>query len=372
MAEQPEFISRDVNAIVAEMVAYYEAQTGKTLQPAQPERLLINAFAYREGLVRQAIQDASVQNLVEFSTAPVLDYLGDLVGVKRLGASPAFCTIQFTINNGSGISQVLPAGTRVASVDGRVIFATIEEVAIGPSQVTPESVECECQTAGVIGNGYLTGKVNQIMDPLPFVTAASNTTVTAGGSDTESDAALRERIKLAPASFSNAGSKGAYIYHAKSANPAIIDVAVTSPTPGTVNIYPLVEGGVTTPTPILDAVSAACNSEKVRPLTDTVVVQSPTFVTYFMDVEIEVYNTYDSDTVKAQVEAALEAFGELRLTQLGKDVTESQVLSISHIEGVYRAVLAATIGTSGVLAITETQVAQYTGFAVNVTGSVNG
>ncbi|MGK3446175.1 baseplate protein, partial [Escherichia coli] len=42
--------------ITAEMIAKYEADTGKTLYPAQAERLLIDLWAYREMLVRVAVQ----------------------------------------------------------------------------------------------------------------------------------------------------------------------------------------------------------------------------------------------------------------------------------------------------------------------------
>ncbi|STI00519.1 phage-related baseplate assembly protein J [Escherichia coli] len=65
--------------ITAEMIAKYEADTGKTLYPAQAERLLIDLWAYREMLVRVAVQEAAKQNLVAFSREPMIDYLGELV-----------------------------------------------------------------------------------------------------------------------------------------------------------------------------------------------------------------------------------------------------------------------------------------------------
>ena len=49
---EPDFIERDADKITAEMIAKYEADTGKTLYPAQAERLLIDLWAYREMLVR--------------------------------------------------------------------------------------------------------------------------------------------------------------------------------------------------------------------------------------------------------------------------------------------------------------------------------
>jgi hypothetical protein len=77
---EPNFIDRDPAQITSEMIAQYEDASGKKLYPAQAERLLIDLFAYRENLVRIAIQEAAKQNLVAYSRAPMLDYLGELVG----------------------------------------------------------------------------------------------------------------------------------------------------------------------------------------------------------------------------------------------------------------------------------------------------
>lgn len=77
-------IADDASAIRAEIAAAYEAATGKTLYPAQVESLLIDLIAYRETLIRAAINDTARQNLVRFARAPMLDYLGELVGVARL------------------------------------------------------------------------------------------------------------------------------------------------------------------------------------------------------------------------------------------------------------------------------------------------
>ncbi|HEY6394505.1 MAG TPA: baseplate J/gp47 family protein, partial [Candidatus Binataceae bacterium] len=89
----------DPNLILADMIASFEASSGRTLQPAQVERLLINLYAYRESLVRNAIQYAAQQNLLAFATFPMLDYLGQLLGVIRLAAQPAVTTLQFTLAN---------------------------------------------------------------------------------------------------------------------------------------------------------------------------------------------------------------------------------------------------------------------------------
>src|ERR1700677_3326816 len=79
----------DPNLILADMIAEFEAAAGRVLYPAQVERLLINLYAYRESLVRNAIQYAGQQNLLAFAAFPMLDYLGQLLSVVRLPAQGA-------------------------------------------------------------------------------------------------------------------------------------------------------------------------------------------------------------------------------------------------------------------------------------------
>lgn len=339
MAEAPIFVENVPADIVSAFVAAYEELTGRVLYPAQVERLIANAWAYRESLVRQAIQDAATQNLVAFSRAPVLDYLGELVGVKRIGALPATCTLRFTLTaNPSGVT--VPIGTRVSSKDGRVAFATDDDLNIAAGVLTGD-ITASCETDGEAGNGYAIGEIKTIIDPLAFIATASNLEETAGGSEIETDDNLRERIRLAPASFSNAGSKGAYMFWAKTANPNIIDVAVLGPNddpsvnPGEVHIYPLMKDGSSTPTQVLDAVLATCSDEKVRPLTDTVFATAPTRIDYELNVELTLYNEAEQSTVEAAVLAALQDFTANKRLLMGQNIVKNQVEKQCMVDGVY-------------------------------------
>lgn len=81
---EPDFIDRDADVITADLVAKYEQLSGKPLYPAQADRLMIDVIAYREMLVRSAINEAAKQNLIAFANGVMLDYLGDFFGVVRL------------------------------------------------------------------------------------------------------------------------------------------------------------------------------------------------------------------------------------------------------------------------------------------------
>src|ERR1700740_3821039 len=101
----------DPNLVLADMIAAFEAAAGRTLQPAQVERLLINLYAYRESLVRNAIQYAGEQNLLAFAVFPMIDYLGQLLGVTRLGAQGAVTTLQFTLQKALKLPYTITGGT---------------------------------------------------------------------------------------------------------------------------------------------------------------------------------------------------------------------------------------------------------------------
>src|ERR1700678_4827394 len=120
----------DPNLILADMVAAFQAAAGRTLQPAQVERLLINLYAYRESLVRNAIQYAGQQNLLAFAAFPMLDYLGQLLSVMRLASQPALTTLQFTLTGALTVPFTIAAGTLVGTNDGQVAFATSATVVV--------------------------------------------------------------------------------------------------------------------------------------------------------------------------------------------------------------------------------------------------
>lgn len=365
---EPSFITRDPKAITSEMIASYEATTGKVLQPAQVERLLIDLISYRESLIRIGIQEAAKQCLVEYAVYPMLDYLGELVGVTRLAAQASACEIRFHLTGAKLYNVSVPAGTRVESGGGGVVFETTDNLVIETGE-TYGDVSAVCQTAGVLGNGYAVGVVNSLLDVVEHIESVTNITETSGGSDQESDGAMRARVKLAPEQFTNAGSYGAYRYHAVSAHQDIVDVAVISPTPGTVNIYPLTKTG-NPPQAILEAVQKATAAETVRPLCDAVQVLPPTRKDFALSAQVELYTWADGAAVQANIEAQLMAYvTELRAT-LGRDVVETQIIAV--VNGVYGVYKTTLVSPSADVVNAENEWSNCTDITITVTGYNDG
>lgn len=371
MAEPILFVNDDPVVAVTQAIADYEAIAGRVLGAADPERLVVSAFGLRLAQVYSQINAAGNQNLVRFATGTALEQIGFKFGVFRLPAAAARCVLRFTIEGTTG-TVTIPAGTRVKTGDGAVLFATDEiKVSAGPALSRVVDVNATALTTGIIGNGYVPGLVNSIVDPIAYVTAGVNTDNTTGGSDEETDEQLRVRIPEANATFSVAGPHDAYVFFAKTTDAAIVDVNVTTPVGGTVNIYPLLDGGVVPGIAVLDAVYAVCNDKKVRPLTDTVYVLAPTPIYYNIVADLTLKSNAPGNTA-AVVTAALNGFVNQwgsGLGRLGVDVVIDQVKGKCMIEGVYSVAIPSL--AFGDIPIADNQFAICTGVSVNVVSIVD-
>lgn len=185
----------------------------------------------------------------------------------------------------------------------------------------------------------------------------------------EDDERLRQRIQLAPESFSTAGSEGSYLFHAMSGGAPVANIQLHKPNeqqlqltytfadashiaqvrdidahgpeenPGTVIITVLQEGeGKETEQAVLDAVNVALNKEAVRPLTDHVTVQAANIIHYQVDAELYVYDGPGRELVKQQALERAQAYVDEQY-KLGRDITRSGLDRALHVPGVQRVVI---------------------------------
>lgn len=332
---EPNFIERDADTITNEWIALYEEKTGKTLQPAQIERILIDVGVYRENLLRIKIQEVAKSNLLSYAPLEVLEHLGELVGVKKLAGKPALTNFKFVINEVQEQNIIIPKNTEIETEDGEYIFVTDKDCVISPGERFVE-VSGTCLSTGNNTNGYETGTINNLLTAIDFIESVYNTKVSYGGSDEEDIESLRERIRLAPESFSNAGSEGAYRFHTLSAHQDITDVAVLSDEAGIVDIYPLTKNGNPTQE-IIDIVTEYLSDEKVRPLTDKVIVHEPERIDFTINANLILYLDSDIDSVQKLVNEKLSNYKTEISSKLGKDIVPSQIIEIlSSVYGVYK------------------------------------
>lgn len=331
---EPNFIDRDPQVITEEMIVAWETMAGKPLHPAQVERLQIDQYAYRETLVRIGIQEAAKQNLLAFATAPILDYLGELMDTTRLPVQPARTTMRVTFAEPAATAFQIPAGFRVEAPSG-VQFAAAAAIDVAAGQSTVEFMAVAVE-AGAAANGYLPGQVSVLIDELPVdVQSVQNLTLTRGGMDAEDDERYRTRIRLAPERFSW-GSENRYRFLAMTTAAELIDVQVLSPSPdGRIDIILLSQDGVPAQETIA-RVDAAVNDRKKRMLNDRITVKPATPVDYSLIVEIDVLESYVPDPVLATVRARLQTWSAAKARQLGGDLVPAQAkTALGGIGGLY-------------------------------------
>lgn len=332
---EPNFIDRNPEQITREWIALYEEKTGKVLQPAQIERLLIDMCAYRESILRVNIQETAKQNLLSYAPLDILRHIGEPLGVEQLLSGSASATFRFLLNKPLDFSFAIPIGTEIETKDGLFVFVTNASVVIKTGTLSID-VRGICKTAGVAANGYISGSINNLMSPLDYEVSVENITTSDGGVDDEDADSLRERIRQAPEKFSNAGSKGAYRYHTFSAHQSIIDAAILSPSPGVVNIYPLTDTGNPS-SEVITMVQNYLSDEKVRPLTDFVEVKPPERIAFSIDANLILYTYADAPSVMKTIEAKLTEYKAQLCLKLGKSVIATQIIAIlNSVYGVFK------------------------------------
>lgn len=335
---EPNFIEREPETITNEWIKSYEEKSGKVLQPAQIERLMVDVGAYRESVLRMNIQETAKKNLLSYAPLDVLKHIGEPLGVSQLLADYAACNLRFSMDDPLDFDYKISAGTEVETKDGLFIFKTLEDVTIETGQLSI-TVKSVCETSGATANNYAIGSINNLITPLSYISKVENIDVSSGGADDEEADNLRERIRQAPEKFSNAGSRGAYRYHTLSAHQSIIDVAINSPSPGVVNIYPLTKDGNPS-AEILDIVQKYLSDDKIRPLTDYVEVLSPDELDFSIKATIYLYKDADEISVIKTIDAKLREYKAALSEKLGKNVVQTQIIAIlNSVYGVFKVVL---------------------------------
>lgn len=351
-----QFTDADVTAMTTHLVTVYESLSERTLFPGDPVRLFLQTIAQVLTQQQVLIDWTAKQNMLRYATDTFLDHLGALTDTDRLSAAFAKTEIKFMLSAVRPTDVNIPKGRRISPVGTQVYFTT-EADGVIPAGQTSVILNCICLTAGVIGNGYLPGQLNQLVDLIPFVASVTNVSTSAGGADREDDEAYRQRIRSAAEGFSVAGPEGAYQYWAKTASSAIVDVAVESPSDGRIRIIPLLEQGSIPSPALLEQVLFICNDKRIRPLTDHVTVAAPTTRSFSINL------TYWVDQDRAAELAAIQqavgvAVNEYELWQkerLGRAINPSELIHRAMKVGALRVAVTSPVYTS--IGLTEVAIA---------------
>lgn len=193
------------------------------------------AFALEiERLWDVATTDTVAASLVEYAWGSYLDAHGQTLDVTRNDSVAATGSVTFTGTNGS----LIGVGTEVSTTqndpeEDPVSFLTTEAGTISGGSLT---LAVEAVEPGAASN-VATGAVNLLLSPVEGISSVTNAEAITGGADVETDAAYRDRLKLAWASTQGSGSVADYKRWAL-AYPGVGHVRVTPlwNGPGTVRV----------------------------------------------------------------------------------------------------------------------------------------
>lgn len=155
----------------------------------------------------------------------------------------------------------------------------------------------------------------------------------------ESDDDYRYRLSLKPESYSVAGPRDAYRFHALSADGQVKNVSVSSPNAGTTLIYVLSRTGNGIPdAPLLATINAALSSENIRPLSEEVIVSAGAVVNYTLNIALTLFPGPTGEIVQQAAITALTDFAAEH-HRLDADIICSAIDAAAHQPGVKKVVI---------------------------------
>ncbi|WP_303238024.1 baseplate J/gp47 family protein [uncultured Bilophila sp.] len=347
------------------IITAYEAIAKATLQPGDPVRLFLESLAYVISVQNGLIDLAGKQNLLAYARGGHLDHLGAPMGVVRIQPQPARTTVRFGLDEALAFDVPVPAGTRVTTQSGGVMFATLTDAVIPAGELSVK-VAAKATEAGAVGNGLVPGQLCRLVDPIPYVTSVENADTTLSGCDEETDERFRERIRTAPESFSVAGPDRAYEARVRAVSGDITAVSVTSPTPGVVDIRFVLTDGELPDEAMIEEVEHALTPKDVRPLTDKVLVGPPETVEYALAGK---WFLSSSDTtllasITKAVDAAVEGYRLWQRSKPGRDINPDELVARIRNAGAKRVELSTPVFRR----LIETQIARETSVAMTFGG----
>lgn len=268
------------------------------------------------------------QSFPQTAKGAYLDYHAQMRGIVRRSATPASGLLRFFAGGSSPTDYEIPAGT-VCMNDAGIKFRTTEDAVLREGESCVD-VPAQATEPGEQGNA-IAGAVIVISAVPTGIVACTNPEAFAGGSDAETDDALRERILESYHRLPNGANAAFYEQEALQFDDVAAAKAVGRARGiGTVDVYIAAQAGAPT-AELCAAVAAALESK--REIAVDLRVLAPSSRTMDLSAEIAVKPGYTYAEVCEQVEAALRA--QFTGLALGRDVLCARLSAlILGVEGV--------------------------------------
>lgn len=326
-------VTNQAAAVQASASALVDFSVGSVLRATAEANAAISVWL--QGLVLQVL---AMSRLATSSGTDVDSFVNDY-GLYRLSSASSAGLVTFSRINTTN-SALIPVGAQVQSADGTQAFQVIVDTTnsaysatlngfLLPSGVASIAVKVSSLNAGTATN-VVAGAVNRLLTTISGIDYVSNAGAMSGGSNAETDAALKIRFVL-------------YLMSLSKATYSAIAFAITSLQLGlqytiTENLnyaggtqygyfYVVVDDGTgSPPSSLLTTVYAAVNA--VRALAVTFGVFAPLVTTANVSGTIAVAQGYVATTVKAAVAVAWTNF--IANLGLGNALNYTQLAAVGY------------------------------------------
>ncbi len=269
-----QLLETNPQTILKEMLGLLEGNYKTKIYEGDQRYIFISSLAYIVAVERVKANLAFNQNFLSEAYGIALDQKGIDLNTPRLGVSYAEVICKFTLSKEQEMDYKIPQGTRVSTITNQT-FATVSDLIILRGGLEGV-IKCQSINAGSIYNDIDIGFINKFVDVLPYVQSVTNINKSSGGADSEEDDAYRERLKIAEAQYSTAGSILSYRYLTLKSDANISDVLITTPEPGVVEIRPVLRSGELPTEIIINRIRDTFSKEKNYPnTTKDVLITTP-------------------------------------------------------------------------------------------------
>ena len=319
---------KTVEEIYREMAAAFAEATGTEVAGSGDLAARLYAVAAQIYAMYVQAQWVERQCFPQTAEGEDLDRHAALRGLERREAAKAEGSIQFSVDTASATDRPIPAGT-VCMTAGLVRFETVEEGTLPAGELTT-LVRARAVEAGAAGNAAAGTILSLAVAPVG-VSRCVNPEGFSGGTDRESDEALRERVLDSFKRMPNGANAAFYQQEALSLPEVAAATVVARPRGvGTVDVFLATAAGLPD-SGLLEQVAA--HLEERREIAVDVQVKAPEVRTVDVSVQVAARPGADFNTVRQAVESAVRGWFDGRL--LGQSVLRAQLGAlIFGVEGV--------------------------------------
>lgn len=328
------------NEMFSDFNSIREEQTGESYELKETSKFgfLINATVLKLYQAMQYIDRAGKMNLLKYSYGDFLKHIGATRSAEYKEPIKATTVEKFQITETRTEAITIPSGTRVS--DGTDLYFELTDDAIIPIGSLSIYVSVTCMEYGTIGNGKAIGTITTLVDPFPFAESVSNTTVSSGGVDAESDDDYREKIYLSPSGYATTGTEDSYLYWCKQYDSGLTNnnVKILNPEGLDIKIIVVKDGGEIPDADYLTGLEQYIKNNKKNPMGDIVTAVAASAVSY--DIELTYYinksDLANIEDIKANVSLAVETYKVWQQAKIGRDINPDYLRSLLIQAGIKR------------------------------------